>query len=87
MTSRPALALWVLIGQRLPPDFDVVRQQPAVDGFGGVSHEGAALKAGLLQEPGQSATVVQVEAGEASTHTCLSTIKLHHQSPSDFVLA
>lgn len=59
----PALAVLVPIGQRLPPDFDVVREQPAVDGFGGVSHEGAALKAGLLQEPGQSAAMVQVEAG------------------------
>lgn len=44
------------------PDFDVVGQQPAVDGLGGVSHEGSSFEAGLLQEPGQSSTVVQVEA-------------------------
>lgn len=68
------------IGQQLPPDFDIVGQQPAVDGFGGVSHEGAALEAGLLQEPGQSTAVVQVEADGASAsahtqaHTGLSTI-------------
>ena len=45
-----------------PPDFDVVGQQPAVDGLGGVGHEGPAFEAGLLEEPGQSSTVVQVEA-------------------------
>ena len=46
---------------RCSPDFDVVGQQPAVDGFGCVGHEGASFEAGLLQEPGQSAAVVQVE--------------------------
>jgi len=43
-------------------DLDVIRQHPAVDGFGGMGHETAALKAGLHQEPGQGATMVQVEA-------------------------
>lgn len=52
---------------RLPPDFDVVRQQPPVNGFGGVSHEGASFKAGLLQEPGKSPTMIQVEAGRKKT--------------------
>lgn len=48
----------------LPPDFDVVRQQPAVDGLGGVSHECPAFKAGFLEEPWQSSTVIQVETNE-----------------------
>lgn len=46
------------------PDFDVVRQQPAVDGLRGVSHERPAFEAGLLEEPGQSSTVIQMETGE-----------------------
>lgn len=55
--------LWdILCPTTILPDFDVVRQQPAVDGLGCVCHEGASFEAGLLQEPGQSATVVQVEA-------------------------
>lgn len=36
----------------LLPDFDVVWQQPPVDGLSGVGHEGPAFKAGLLEEPG-----------------------------------
>jgi len=43
-------------------DLDVIRQHPAVDGFGGMGHKAAALEAGLHQEPGQSATMIQVEA-------------------------
>lgn len=42
----------------LLPDFDIVWQQPAVDGLSGVGHEGPAFKAGLLEEPGQSSTVI-----------------------------
>lgn len=30
------------------PDFDVVWQKPAVDGFGGMGHESASFEAGLL---------------------------------------
>lgn len=52
------------------PDFDVVRQQPAVNGLGGVSHERSSFEAGLLQEPGQSSAVIQVEAEGGARRTC-----------------
>lgn len=52
----------------LPPDFDIIGQQPAVDGFGGVGHEGPAFKAGLLEEPRQSSAVIQVETEEKTSH-------------------
>lgn len=54
--------------KHLLPDFDVVRQQPAVDGFCGVGHERPAFEAGLLEEPGQGSTVIQMEAKDVS-HT------------------
>jgi len=43
------------------PDFDVIWEKPAIDGLGGVGHEAAALEPRLLQEVGQTATMVQVE--------------------------
>jgi len=43
-------------------DLDVIGQHPAVNGFGGMGHEAAALEAGLHQEPRQGATMIQVEA-------------------------
>ena len=44
------------------PDFDVVGQEPLVDGLGGVRHVALALELGLLEEPRQCATMVQVKA-------------------------
>lgn len=52
---------YVMVNTVLLPDFDVVWQEPAVDGLCGVSHEGPAFKAGLLEEPGQSSTMIQME--------------------------
>jgi hypothetical protein len=51
---------WKLINSCLP-DFDIIRQQPAVNSFGGVGHEGPSFETGLLEKPRQGATVVQVE--------------------------
>ncbi len=41
--------------------FDKVREKPLVYGFGGVGHEAFAFELGFLEEPGQGATVVQME--------------------------
>ena len=43
------------------PDFHVIRQEPPVDGLGGVCHEHPAVEAGLLQEVRQRAGVVQMK--------------------------
>lgn len=51
-------------GVNVLPDFYIIWQQPAVDGLSGVGHEGSAFKAGLLEEPGQSTTVIQMETIE-----------------------
>lgn len=51
---------WKLINSCLP-DFDIIRQQPAVNSFGGVGHEGPSFETGLLEKPRQGSTVVQVK--------------------------
>lgn len=43
------------------PDFNVIRDQPPVDGFGGVRHEYTSFERRLREEPGQRTAVVQVE--------------------------
>lgn len=65
------------------PDFDVVRQQPAVDGLGGVRHEGPSFEASLLQEPGKSSTVVQVEA-ERRTNQRFIQSDQNREDPAGF---
>ena len=66
------LTTWKMVTWQLPllrpPDFDIIGQQPAVDGLGGVGHESPAFKAGLLEEPGQSSTVIQVETEEKTSN-------------------
>lgn len=44
------------------PDFDVVRKQPAVNGFGRVGHECPPFITSFLQKPRQSPTVIQMKA-------------------------
>lgn len=46
---------------QVAPDFDVVWQQPTINGFGSMCHEGPPFKTRLLKKPRQSSTVVQVE--------------------------
>lgn len=43
------------------PNFNIIRDKPAVDRLSGVRHEHAALERGLGEEPGQRPAVVQVE--------------------------
>ena len=68
---------WLSEGNN-PPDFDVVGQQPAVDGLGGVGHEGPPLEAGLLEEPGQSPTVVQMETDESERERLVVSFSMYH---------
>jgi len=45
-------------------DFDKIRQEEFVNGFGGVGHENAATKGGFLEKVGQGSGVVQVEVSD-----------------------
>ena len=61
-------------GRKVLPDFDVVRKEPAVDGFGGVSHEHSAFECGL-QHGGQAggATLLTPHYSPLTPHTTLLT--------------